>query len=301
METALVPFPGMCYPIDYTMNFEHLSQPPFESRELKRLFPVSTIELIGKRSRQEDGSGTVEFDKDGNRLLAAAVADGHGSIGKHAAKTAVAEILKSLQEHGADDQSLEEAFARIHETVIKMNVFGGTTLSAALVKPGLITLAWVGNSQARLFSADDDTLHTLTLPHEYGAHPDETDRLVKQHVMVVDPKHPYARPKKHGHIAIPGGGRIEVSRSLGDPDFEPLVLHEPEIKTVVPTPADRYLVMASDGLWQCIDRHSRRKKVEQALAEAKDTEEAKTKIESLLAKWQPDDNTTVVIVDIKKP
>ncbi len=281
------------------MNFEHLSQPPFESREKERFFPVSTIELIGKRSRQEDVSGTLEFDKDGNRQLAVAVADGHGSIGKYAATTAIAEILKDIRKNGADDQTLEDAFARIHEAVIKMNVFGGTTLSAALVKPGLITLAWVGNSQARLFSADDSTLHTLTLPHEYGAHPEETDRLVKQHVMVVDPRHPYTRPKKHGHIAIPGGGRIEVSRSLGDPDFEPLVLHEPEIKTVVPAPEDRYLIMASDGLWQCIDRHSRRKKVEQVLSEAKDTEEAKTKIEALLAKWKPDDNTTVVIVGLK--
>ncbi|MBI5655110.1 protein serine/threonine phosphatase 2C family protein [Candidatus Uhrbacteria bacterium] len=282
------------------MDFGNFDRPPFESRERRPVFPVAAFELLGKRSSQQDFNGHVVFEKDGKPCLAVAVADGHGTIGGYAARHAVTTVLGRIKENGTSLEALEHTFAEIHDSITEQNVFGGTTLTAVILEQGLITIAWAGNSQARVFSADDSSFHTLTLPHEYGAHPGETDRLMGQHAIIVDPRHPYARPKKRGHIGIPGGGHIEVSRALGDPETEPFVLHEPELKTVVATPDERFLVVATDGFWQSIDKRGRRKAVERILAESQDAQEASRRVKSLLDKIMPDDNTTVVIVDLEK-
>lgn len=280
--------------------FEKMPHPPFEPRERRPVFPIAAFELLGKRSSQQDFNGQVVFEKDGKPCLAVAVADGHGTIGGYAARHAVTTVLGRIKEYGISNQVLEDAFADIHDSITEQNVFGGTTLTAVVVEGGMITIAWAGNSQARVFSADDASFHTLTLPHEYGSHPGETDRLMGQHAIIVDPRHPYARPKKRGHIGIPGGGHIEVSRALGDPETEPFVLHEPEIKTAVTTPDERFLIVATDGFWQSIDKRGRRKAVERILAESQDAQEAGRRVKSLLEKINPDDNTTVVIMDLKK-
>jgi serine/threonine protein phosphatase PrpC len=61
-------------------------------------------------------------------------------------------------------------------------------------------------------------------------------------------------------IVDPGGGRpasgLAVSRSFGDADFKeplPLVTATPDVTRATLTPADAFVVVASDGLWDVVD------------------------------------------------
>eukprot|EP01018_Ginkgo_biloba_P025617 Gb_39855 [translate_table: standard] len=49
-----------------------------------------------------------------------------------------------------------------------------------------------------------------------------------------------------------GSAALQVTRSIGDYDLKPAVTAEPEIREIVLSADDEYLVMASDGLWDTL-------------------------------------------------
>lgn len=277
-----------------------MRQPPFESRESGPAFNFSEFELLGKRPRQEDAHGIREIETESGPALLCAVADGHGQIGQ-AASTAAVKLLFEMTAGVAriDEDWLRRAFARAHEETAELGEHGGTTLTAALLERGAVTLAWVGNSQARVFSSDDRILHTLALPHEFGAHAGERDRLTGERALIVDPRKPYQRPARRGHIVGESGGFIEVSRTLGDEAMGPHVLHVPEIKHAILTPDEKFLLIGTDGFWSAVAHASKRRKIENLLASSQNAAEAAEKIRRQLSAWDLDDNTTLQVIGLR--
>ncbi|CAN1243542.1 Protein kinase and PP2C-like domain-containing protein [Linum perenne] len=49
-----------------------------------------------------------------------------------------------------------------------------------------------------------------------------------------------------------GSAALQVTRSIGDDDLKPAVTAEPEVTETILTEEDEFLVMASDGLWDCV-------------------------------------------------
>lgn len=274
---------------------------PFETRESGPAFGLSELELLGKRPRQEDAHGARRIETGSGPALLCAVADGHGAIGQEASAAAVRTLFEmALGEKRIDEDFLRRVFARAHEELAELGADGGTTLTAALVERGAILLAWVGNSQARVFSADDRTLHTLTLPHEFGSHAAERDRLTRERALIVDPSKPYRRTTRRGYIVGEAGGYIEVSRALGDENMGRHILHAPETKRAILTPEEKFLLIGTDGFWGALAHASRRHKIEALLASSQDPDEAISKIRRQLSVWSLDDNTTLQIVDLRR-
>ncbi len=284
----------------------------FEIREEKKIHErlphyVETISLIGGRSEQQDAFGVKRIQTQGRDFLCVVVADGHGANGEVAARSAVSHILTGAERiKTLDANALAHLFHTAHQDIVVSCPEGGSTATAVFLARGNVaTIGWVGNCQARVFSKDN-TLHTLTLPHEYGVHPDETKRLDANRIHIS----PFTRTSEEGGYGIAPqpspkrgylqtkGGFIEVSRSLGDEGMGQIVLHEPEFKQIVYSQNERFLIVATDGLWKKLERKKMRQTIEKLLAQATNARMAQVLVEGQLRKWKLKDNTTVVIVEL---
>jgi serine/threonine protein phosphatase PrpC len=274
-----------------------------ERRERERPLDFATISLLGKRAEQEDMHGVELMDLDGVEVLVAMVADGHGRQGVDAARESVVKAFGVIeQSNRADENVIAKAFKEAHDRMKEVGVLGGCTLTLAVVEGDVATIGWVGDSQAKIFT-DSNELQTVTLPHIYGKHMEETKRLKRENAKIGDPSYGgygatgSATPR---NVIFKGSDYIEVSRAIGDTDMEPYVVHEPEIQKVELGESDRFLVIASDGLWNELEDPLKLKKVEMALAVSDTAEDARQQLFGLLTQWSLEDNTTVVIVNVGK-
>lgn len=111
---------------------------------------------------------------------------------------------------------------------------GGTTAIVCLLTRTLAHVAGVGDSRAVLSRAGRAL--RLTTDHKPKL-PAEEERIVDSGGFVN-------RGRVHGILS--------VSRSLGDFEFAPFVLHEPNVLSLRLLPEDELLLLASDGLWDVI-------------------------------------------------
>lgn len=270
---------------------------------------VATRQLMGRRHEQQDRFTVVPFaserDEDGIMVV---VADGHGPDGEVAAELSATRIMELVLDAGnRDAETFHQAFLGAHDLLHREGVaLGGATATCVTVHADAIVTAWVGNSEARLVAADG-TMRTLAIPHEFGVHRAETARLNAMGAAIEGPGAAWASgcygsrwqvaPPKHGRVCV-GNASLEVTRALGDREFGAVILHEPEIAVRAPTPDDRWLVAATDGLWHAAKRAGKRRRIGDLLAASRDAEAAAASLEALLKTWKLDDNVTFALVDL---
>lgn len=114
-------------------------------------------------------------------------------------------------------------------------------------------------------------------------------------------------------------GCLNLSRSIGDFEYksrsdlkynEQQVIVEPDIKKVARSPNDQFLMLACDGIWDCLTSEEGVNQMREALQKRKDSEPVSTIIEELFDRIiAPDvltslgigsDNMTCIIVEFKK-
>lgn len=262
-------------------------------------------QLLGKRSAQQDYADVVPFPRAGNGALVV-VTDGHSVDGALAAKLSATRIANDVVASGRRDASTyRDAFLAAHRDLLLAGVDGGTTATCVSIHADKLVTAWVGNGEARIVTADGD-LVTLAIPHEYGVHRGETARLDRSGAAIEFPGAAWAsshgtppadeRPRR-GRVSI-GRASLEMTRVLGDAEFDPHVLHEPEVREHVRRQEDRWLIVATDGLWHAAKRTSKRNRVAQAIAQSLTAADAADRLSTLLGTWRIDDNATFVIVDL---
>lgn len=63
------------------------------------------------------------------------------------------------------------------------------------------------------------------------------------------------RVKREGGEIVRGrvNNRLAVTRAFGDLDLKPYVSIKPDVRVVELTPSARYMIMASDGLWDVLE------------------------------------------------
>jgi serine/threonine protein phosphatase PrpC len=122
----------------------------------------------------------------------------------------------------------------------------GTTASLALLTGRRrLSVATCGDSLCVLYAdAGADRLQgrVLTASHRLSSNPDEQRR--------IRDIEPWAVTCFGGEQRVCGA--LNMSRSLGDAHLHPFVTHDPELWEGVLTPADRYLVLATDGVWDVL-------------------------------------------------
>lgn len=264
---------------------------------------IAARQLLGRRSAQQDrfSAGPFANERDEEGILVI-VADGHADQGHHAAELALDRVRSGLLE--ASDRGVETftgAFRGAHDMLLRKDVRAGTTLTCVSLHPDKLVTAWVGNTEARVVTADGE-LKTLAIPHEYGVHKGETARLDALGARIggfAEPRED-GRPRR-GHVVIDGERGetwLECTRVIGDPEFDAYVLHDPEVVERAHAPDDRWLIVATDGLWHAAKRTHKRRLIGETVAGCLSAEEAAAKLERLVIGWRPQDNVTYVIVDL---
>ena len=168
-------------------------------------------------------------------------------------------------------------------------MYCGTTALGALVRGNQLTVFNIGDCRAVLCSSG--TAVAMSTAHAPGR-PDESDRITKAGGWITEEKELYMGRLHRMDLSDPVVrdkaqqvnwvtihrvcGELAVSRSIGDPDYKgftpgqvvdaaflwpdghsqifhaDLVIPVPEIVTSVLTPADEFMLLASDGLWDVL-------------------------------------------------
>ncbi|OQS00277.1 phosphatase [Thraustotheca clavata] len=211
---------------------------------------ISSAEVRGDRPTMED----AVFISPNHRF--AAIYDGHGGaeVSQYLKKRLYECIAEKLQhEEGQTVEEIEEilrdAFATVDKEVIfkKEWQFQGSTATAVFLIDDLIWSMNVGDSRAVL--CRNGKALAITRDHKPND-PIEKARIERMGGRVAWHG---LRDTRGNPVPDMGAYRINnnlaVARAFGDRDQRPYVTAEMELKCFRRDPRDKFIVVASDGLW----------------------------------------------------
>lgn len=213
------------------------------------------------------------------------VADGHGPLGRIVAETVCATVRAA-----PETDSFEDIFARADSDVSAIpdirNVLSGATASLLTVgADGVCRVGHVGDSEVRYYDSDEGNGEPLTLDHS-AMNPDEFHRIraLPVHAGCIFTGGPPWEPTRPVFVKRPepsdewilnplggfrycnvrgewstyishAGDNLAITRAIGDYNMRNSgLIATPSILTAA-APAlgtTRAIVMASDGLWDCM-------------------------------------------------
>ncbi|XXQ34511.1 PPM-type phosphatase domain-containing protein [Plasmodiophora brassicae] len=241
------------------------------------------------------------------------VFDGHGVHG-HDVSEFVSHVLplKLMSMMSADDDdlrgSLTNAFletADALESNKKINsTYSGTTAVVSYVTKDKIVTANAGDSRAVLGRGTAEG-SVVAIPLSVDHKPDradEKDRIVRNRGRVQPCRGPLGEPVGPArvwlyHQDIPG---LAMTRSFGDTVAKSIgVIAEPEVTETARDEADRFLVIATDGVWEFIDSQQA---VDIVARCATAGEACRALLEESTKRWKAEedviDDITVVVVTL---
>lgn len=205
------------------------------SRPARRIrWDVGVVSAIGLRSSMEDRHLVVARD---GRLLGV-VCDGHSGTGAaDRVARAFPEIFwAALAESGDPAPAFVRTYAELDRSTRRLESGCGAT--AAFLTGTQITVAHVGD--ARLVLTGDGGPRQLTEDHRV-THPGERTRILESGGFIQGP---YVGRGTRG---------LMVTRAFGDRHFRPAgIIAIPEVATHPITPADRWMILGCDGLWDVV-------------------------------------------------
>ena len=191
------------------------------------------VSTIGGRPYQEDRYSVGPV---GKALHMVAVFDGHGgeAVAEHCARTMPVAIAKHMNNNVTVD-SFATAFAEVDGMATHADHVGSTAC-VVLIGEHHIWCANAGDSRAVLASGG----RAIPLSRDHKpelAH--ERERIERQGGIIV-----------HDGACFRVQGILNVSRGIGDRLLQPFVTSLPEVARAIRNPMeDRYVLVASDGLW----------------------------------------------------
>lgn len=201
--------------------------------------------------------------------------------------------LQSFAEHLR--KALCDTFVKIDNDWTKLGQHAGTTVTVVLVTGWLTSVANVGDSCAVLDTGA--CVLELTKPHRLQTNMDEQQRLRATGAHIAPLGFHLQGPAKPQEIGVgplrlwPGG--LCVSRSVGDLDSGAEVSPVPHIRQVILPDVGARLIIASDGLWDCVTYGKSAKHVR-----CKPTNLAASSLLSLAARDRRiHDDTSIIVVD----
>lgn len=259
MPNTLVLF---MFPFPIDRSFVHLggSMSHGDSHGPSLVTDVSDgFQILGRRKAQEDALAVRRGSCDGTDALFVVLADGHGEKGADAAQIAVEAGLDLWDDgcwHGrAFASTARPFFADVHRRICMRDKNSGACLTVVLAIRGGLHVAWAGNVEAWVGS---DPLERLTVPHEPSVHSREASRVTEAGggFQPCPPERCFSGSRPcypgHGYVVLADGSlSLEVSRAVGHPRYEPIVVPDPEIVERVIVPGTR-LVVGSDGAWNVL-------------------------------------------------
>ena len=191
--------------------------------------------------------------------------DGHGEAGDHGSQFMVknfqAEVSKHPSYKADPAKAIAETFASVEKRVLKDGTidtdFSGTTMVVGLIRNNTLYTANVGDSRLILGKEVNGKIvaHEVSIDHKPDA-PEEKKRILAAggRVFAVEYDDGIDGPARVwlGHMDVPG---LAMSRSYGDS-----VAHSAGVTSIpenfvtdLTSENFKYLVVATDGLWEFMD------------------------------------------------
>ena len=188
------------------------------------------------------------------------ICDGHGSNGDLISKY-ISDTLYTKVKYGTKN-GLIKAFLSTNDSLIKESKIdcslSGTTCTSLLISLDKVICANVGNTRAILAKYENGYYNCIKLCSEHKpSEPNEIKRIIKEGGIIRQKfdfeKNDFFGPDKIWikNSDIPG---LNISRSFGDNLAHSIgVIHEPDVNIINFTGGEKFIVVASDSIWQYID------------------------------------------------
>jgi serine/threonine protein phosphatase PrpC len=215
--------------------------------------------------RKKNQDALIMADDPQTNSLILCVLDGHGEHGDGVSQTFRDSLATEMFNHPAWATDLKtataDAIAKCERNLLRNyridSEFSGTTLSMAIIRGNHVTGVNIGDSRVILGKEEAGRLvaQEITFDHKPDS-PKEKERILAcgGRVFAVEYDDGIDGPPRVwlGHMDIPG---LAMSRSLGDVVAHSAgVISEPEFTEFELNPAtDKFLVVATDGLWEFVD------------------------------------------------
>ncbi|CAG9321288.1 unnamed protein product [Blepharisma stoltei] len=195
------------------------------------------------------------------------VCDGHGLYGhlvsdeiKFALPKLLEEKFKTEKEPIDWESALSQSIIRVHETVInkpKLNSdFSGSTLNCILINKDELYCANVGDSRAVLGRKQNEKFVSVPLSKDHKLNDYGERRRIERLGGRVDNVHTpsgISLGPLRVYIGVQNIPGLAMSRSIGDKKASDIgVIPDPEIIKIHLTNDDKFVIIASDGLWDVI-------------------------------------------------
>jgi serine/threonine protein phosphatase PrpC len=251
-----------------------------------------------------------------------AVYDGHGVKGKDVAQFVNESIAQIMRENAENMGKLvrndsigtffKTTFGLVERKLIQSSIsitYSGTCCISALISKGKLYIANLGDSRAVLCKQEENgdvIVEELTQDHK-PTREDEKERVIQMggliepmyyNGMAVGPLRVWTKAKDSG---------LAMTRAMGDVRGKKAgLISEPEIHKVDLQPNDKFIIMASDGLWDVMSseeaasfvleyEQGRKDKSQVAKALVKEAKKKWAKLEEFEDDPYCDDITAIVI------
>ena len=236
------------------------------------------------------------------------VCDGHGEQGHIVSNYVINKLPNYIPD--LSNESITEAFKKINKEIYansKMDSnMSGTTVVSIILTPNNLICVNLGDSRASLFRYENGLYYCRNLSRDHKpCEPDESKRILfnggrvkkcydEEHKRFIGPDRVWMKNKEEPGLAM--------TRSLGDKIAHNIgVTDEPEFKTFPFDGTEKFIILASDGLWEYVNGDQCINIVKPFYEEGKDSKEAALAlVKEAFRKWKRkevaiDDITVVVI------
>ncbi|GMF23253.1 unnamed protein product [Phytophthora lilii] len=169
----------------------------------------------------------------------------------------------------------------------------GSTLLVAIVRDGLLHVGNVGDSRAVVVTRNGDTI-AMSFDQKPNRK-DERERLEAKGAFITGKPSCTRWPLKKMLDVPRVNGQLAVSRSIGDLSLKPYISCDPEVQTRKISKNDRFLILATDGLWDVVTN----KVAAQVASRFKDPQAAADALVALALDRHTTDNVTVMVVKLE--
>ena len=236
------------------------------------------------------------------------VCDGHGEFGHVVSNFVINKLPSYIKD--LSNESITSAFKKVNNEIYgnsKLNSnMSGTTVVSVVLTPNNVTCVNLGDSRAALFKYDNGLYYCKNLSRDHKpSEVDESRRInlcggrIKRcydedHKRFVGPDRVWMKNKDEPGLAM--------TRSLGDKIAHNIgVSDEPEFKTFPYDGTEKFIIIASDGLWEYVNGEQCISIVKPFYEEGLDSQEAALALtKEAFRRWKRkevaiDDITVVVI------
>ena len=257
---------------------EEPTKPKYITKKIKDILPYTHVGFDGEEPKENNQDNYFIYKNFMNKkdYIYMSVCDGHGIEGhfvsdfmKEILPYDMSENLKNCNLMTENEKEREKIHQIIKETFIIANeklvdneeinsLFSGSTCVSVIYTPEKLIVPNIGDSRAvlgRLINKDKNEYKAINLSRDHKpTEKDEAQRIIENDGRIqpfteegefVGPERVWIKEEE-----VPG---LAMTRSFGDRVAATVgVMSEPEIKEFLFEEGDKFMIIASDGIWEFI-------------------------------------------------